>query len=187
MRVAERRDALRQRAAQLLGRQRMAHAAARPERGAVEASGVPLGALVAVGAAARVDDVRVRRADVLDVELVLLALRRHVVGQEDVGGLGDLVQHFLPARRRHVDADAALAAVGMLDQRVPVRVQLEAAHVDEAALGVAAHRVLHLDDVCAPVGEDRPRRRHERELRNLEDPNALHHLDQVSPLRWLLK
>ncbi len=65
---------------------------------------------------------------------------------------------------------------------MPVRVQLEAAHVDEAALGVAAHRVLHLDDVCAPVGEDRPRRGHERELRDLEDPNALHHLDQVSPL-----
>ena len=99
------------------------------------------------------------RADVLDVELVLLALRGQVVGQEDVGGLGDLVEHFLAVRRRHVDADAALAAVGMLDQRVAVRVELDAAHVDEAALGVAAHRVLDLDDVGAPVGEDRARRR----------------------------
>ena len=177
-RIAERRNALRQRAAEFLGCQRVAHAAARPERGAVESAGVAFGSLVAVGAAARVDDVRVGRADVLDVELVLLPLRGHVVGQEHVGGLGDLVEDFLAAGCGHVDADAALAAVGMLDQRVPVRIQLEAAHVDEAALGVAAHRVLDLDDVRAPVGEDRSGRRNERELRNLEDANALHHLDQ---------
>jgi hypothetical protein len=72
--------------------------------------------------------------------------------------------------------------VGMFDQRVPVRVELEATHVDEAALGITAHRVLHLDDVCAPVGEDRPGRRHERELCDFEDPDALHHLYQVRPL-----
>ena len=60
---------------------------------------------------------------------------------------------------------------------------LESAHVDEAALGVAAHRVLDLDDVGTPVGEDRPRRGHERELGHLEDANALHHLDQLNPLR----
>src|SRR3954471_23903838 len=47
-RVAERRDALRQCAAQLLGGQRVADAATRPERGAVEAAGVALGTLVAV-------------------------------------------------------------------------------------------------------------------------------------------
>ena len=106
------------------GRQRMADAAARPEGGAVEAADVALGALVAVGAAAGVDDVRVGRADVLDVELVLLALRGQVVGQEDVGGLGDLVEHLLALRRGDVDADAALAAVGVLDQRMAVRVEL---------------------------------------------------------------
>ena len=73
-----------------------------------------------------------------------------------------------------------LPAVGMLDERMPLRVQLEAAHVDEAALGVAAHRVLHLDDVGAPVGEDGARRGDEGELRDLEDPYALHHLDHAS-------
>ncbi len=85
--------------------------------------------------------------------------------------------HFLAARRGNVDPDAALAPVGMLHQRMPVRVDLDAAHVEEAALGVAAHRVLDLDDVRAPVGEDRSRRRDERELRELQDPKALHHLD----------
>ena len=179
--VAKRRDALRQSTAQLLGCQRMAHPAARPECGAVEASRIPFRPLVTVGAAARVDDVRIHRANVLDVELVLLPLRRHVVRQEDVGGLDDLVQDFLAARRRYVDADASFTSIGVLDQWVPIRVELEAAHVDEAALGVTAYWVLHLDDVCAPVGEDRPRRRHERELRDFENPNARHHLDQVSP------
>src|SRR6476469_32569 len=105
--------------------------------------------------------------------------------QEHVGGLGDLVEDLLASRSGHVDADAALTAIGMLDQRMPVRVELEAAHVDEAALGVAAHRMLHLDDVCAPVCEDRPGRGHKGELCNFEDANTLHDLDQVSPFpRW---
>src|SRR6478609_5854278 len=113
-RVAERRNALRQSAAQLFGGQRMTDAATGPERRAVVAPGVAFAALVAVRAAPGVDDVRVHGADVFDVELVLLPLRRHVVGQEDVGGLGDLVEPFLTARRRHVDTDASLTAIGML-------------------------------------------------------------------------
>src|SRR6478735_5232717 len=68
----------------------------------------------------------------------------------------------------------------MFDQRMPLRVHLKATHVDEAALGVAAHGVLHLDDVGAPVGEDSARGGNERELGNLEDPYALHHLDRGS-------
>ena len=64
----------------------------------------------------------------------------------------------------------------MFHQRMPVRVDLDATHVEEAALGVAAHRVLDFDDVRAPVGEDGSRRRDERELRKLEDPKARHYL-----------
>src|SRR5215207_11694782 len=110
----------------------MTHPAAGPERGAIEPADVSLRSLVAVGAATRVDDVRIGGADVFDVELVLLTLRRHVVGEEDIGGLGYLVEHFLAARCRHVDPNTALPAIGMLHQRMPVRVELEAAHVDEA-------------------------------------------------------
>jgi hypothetical protein len=60
-----------------------------------------------------------------------------------------------------------------------VRVELKAAHVDEAALSVPANGMLHFDDVGAPVREDRPRRGHERELGYLEDADALHHLHQL--------
>ncbi|ABK73678.1 hypothetical protein MSMEG_0584 [Mycolicibacterium smegmatis MC2 155] len=180
-RVAERGDPLRQRAAEFLGCQGVPHTAAGPERGAVEPAGEPLGPLVAVRAAARVDDVRVHRPDVLDVELVLLPGLRHVVGEEDIRHLRQLVEHLLPLGLGHVDADAALAAVGMLDQRMPVGVELEPAHVDEAPLGVAPHRMLNLDHVGAPVGEDRSGRGNERELRDLQHPYTLHDLDQGGP------
>lgn len=117
----------------------------------------------------------------LDIELVLLPGLRHVVGEEDVGGPGDLVEHLLTVGRGDVDADASLAAVGVLDQRMAVGVHLEAAHVDEPALGVAPHRMLDLDHIGAPVGEDRAGSRDEGELSYLEDTNALHDLDQVDP------
>jgi hypothetical protein len=47
-------------------------------------------------------------------------------------------------------------------------------------LGVTTQRVLDLEDVGAPVGEDCSRCRDERELRKLQDPKALHHVDQFS-------
>src|ERR1700712_5340216 len=92
-RVTERRDALRQRATEFLRREGMSDAAPGPKGGAVEPADVALGPLVSVGATARIDDVRVDRPDVLDVELVPLSDAGHEVGQEDVGGLGDLVEH----------------------------------------------------------------------------------------------
>ena len=163
------------------GRHGVGDAAARPEAGAVEAADQPLGPLVAQRRAARVDDVGIDRADVLDVELVLLAVLGEVVGQEHVGGLGQFVEHFLAFGRGEVDADAALAAVGVFDQRVAQRIELDPAHVEEAALGIAAHRMLDLDHVRAPVGEDRARRRRERELRHFEDAHALHYLGRHRP------
>ena len=57
----------------------------------------------------------------------------------------------------------------------------DAAHVEKAALRIAAHRMLDLDDVRAPVGEDRAGGGHERELRHLEDPNPFHHLRHIVP------
>ena len=91
----------------------------------------------------------------------------HVVGQEHFGGLGQFVEHLLPARRGDVDPNAALAPVGVLHQRMSVRVDLDATHVEKAALRVTLHGVLDLDDVGAPVGEDGSRGGDERELRNL--------------------
>ncbi len=116
----------------------------------------------------------------LHVELVLLPLCGLVVGKKYVGSLGQFVDHFLTARRGDVDTDAALTPVGMLHQRMTVRIDLDATHVEEAALGITAQRVLDFEDVRAPVGENRARRGDERELCKLEDSKALHYLDHFS-------
>src|SRR5687767_486145 len=112
----------------------MSDATARPEGRAVEAADIALGALVAVGAASRIDDLRIGRTNMLNIEFVLLSYGRQIVGEKYVGGLRDLVEQFLTLRGRHIDADAALAAVGMFHQSVAVRIERHATHVEKAAL-----------------------------------------------------
>ena len=82
-------------------------------------------------------------------------------GQEHIGAAGQLVEHFLALGHRHVQAEAALAAVGVLD--VGIRVTFDAQHagLPESALRVTGHRVLDLDHVGAPFGQHRTRRRDE--------------------------
>ena len=111
---------------------------------------------------------------------------REKVGQEHVGGFRQVVEQFLSFGRRNIDPHAALAAVGMLDQRVPQRIERDPAHVEEPALGIAAHRMLDLDNVRAPIGENRARRRNKGKLRHFEDANALHYLDHVSSASCVL-
>ena len=109
-----------------------------------------------------------------DIELVFLAMLGKVIGQEYVRLLRQLIEHFLPPGCGKIDADAALAAVGMLDQRVPQGIELDPAHVEETALGIAAHRMLDLDHVGPPVGEDRAGGGSEGELRDFQNAHALH-------------
>ena len=45
--------------------------------------------------------------------------------------------------------------------------------------GIPALRMLDLDDVGAPVGEDGPGRGHECELGHFQDADALHHLSHA--------
>jgi len=71
-------------------------------------------------------------------------------GEEHVGTLGKLEQHFFALGHRHVKADAALAAVGVLDVRVGVALDTERAGLAQPALRVTGECVLDLDDVGAP-------------------------------------
>ena len=52
----------------------------------------------------------------------------------------------------------------------------------QTALRVAGLRVLDLDDVGAPLREDRARDRHERPRRDLDDPDPGQHFLHVVPL-----
>ncbi|RYY34369.1 hypothetical protein EON62_03365, partial [archaeon] len=81
---------------------------------------------------------------------------------------------LLPFRRGDVDADAALAAVGMRHQRVALGIDPLAGDVDHPALRVAAHRMLDLDDVGAPVRKDGAGCWHEGELGDFEHPHPTH-------------
>ncbi|MBE1536870.1 hypothetical protein H4W34_006703 [Actinomadura algeriensis] len=121
--------------------------------------------------------VGVHRADVLDVDAQPRAGAGKEVGEEHVAGADQLVEHRRRLRLLQSEPDAALAAVRAVHHRrerraVPADVLAE--HLDDPALRVALLRVLHLDDVGAPVREDRTGGRDVRELGDLEDPDAPH-------------
>ncbi len=183
-RVAECGNTLGERTLELLRRHGITDAAARPEGRAVETADIALRSLVAVGAAPRINDLGIRRADVLDIELELLTLRGQVIGEEDVAGLGDLVEQLHARGGGEIETDAALTAVRMLHQGVAHGVELHAAQIDETALRIAAHGMLDLDHVCAPVGQDGAGGGHERELRDLQHPDPFHNLRHNYPRRF---
>src|SRR5581483_12184577 len=73
------------------------------------------------------------------------------------------------------DADALLPTVRKLDHVVDATGTLRhEAHRRQPPLGVTGHGVLDLDDVGPPLGEHRPRRRHVRPRRNLDDAHTVH-------------
>jgi len=81
------------------------------------------------------------------------------VGEEHVGGLHQLHEDGVGVGVLEGEADAALAAVRVLHQRLERAVRRAAGSEAEAALRVAGLGVLDLDHVGAPVGEDRAGRR----------------------------
>jgi len=115
------------------------------------------------------------RAQVLQLDLELLADPRQLVGQEHVCRGRQLVEDVEALGRAEVERHAALAAVRVFQERVHVAADGDDARRRQAAHGVAALGGLHLDHLGAPVGQQRRGRRHERVLCNLEDADALHH------------
>ena len=86
---------------------------------------------------------------------------------------GELVEDLERALVLERQTDAALAPVGVLDDRMEVAL-LPAAQPAHAALRVAGGGVLDLHDVGTPVGQDRTGRGREGELRHLQDPHPFH-------------
>ena len=73
---------------------------------------------LAHSAPADVNDARVAGANVLDVDAHLLAGGRQKAGEEDIRGLGQLIENFEPALGSKIDADAPLAPVGLFDHEI---------------------------------------------------------------------
>ena len=174
-RVAERRT---RRAGQVVGPGHLhgrGDAGAHPEPQEVVAAEVLVRSQRAVARAARVDDVRVGRADVVDVHLELAGDGRQLVGEEHVRRRREPVQDLAPGIGRQVQAEALLPAVGVLHEHVhPAAADVQPTHVAQTALRVAPLDVLDLDDRGTPVREDAGRQRCERVLGDLEDAHAAH-------------
>jgi hypothetical protein len=112
---------------------------------------VGVGALRALPVTAHVDDVRVVRADVVDLDVELLEHARQLVGEEDVRRRRELVEDVEAFGLGEVEREALLASVGVLEQHVHVQRDVHRARRREAAHRVAALDVLDLDDLRAPV------------------------------------
>ena len=154
-------------------RQRGAEPAPGPVGSGVVGGLVGVGPAHAVAVAARVDDLGVDRADVVDVEPELRERRRQEVRDEHVRGLDQAQQQVAALGGRDVEADAALAAVVHLHRLVhSARREAEDALAHEAAVAVTGDGVLDLDHVGTPVGEQRAARGHEHELGELDDTDA---------------
>src|ERR1700738_4777550 len=146
---------------------------ARPEGGVDVPAGVRLRPARAVRRTAGVDDTRVDRPDVGDVDVPSRPPGRQDVGQEDIALRCQAQQQVVAFIGRDVQADAALAPVGQLDH-VGHTALRDQAGGDQAALRVAAHRMLDLDHVRAPLGQDRAGHGHVRPGRHLEHADSAH-------------
>ncbi len=160
------------------------HGAAGPAPVAQEVvtAAVGLGAAFAATGPGHVDDVWVVGADVLELDVELLAHSRKLVGEEHVGRRGQPVDEVEALLGGDVDADALLPPVGVLEEHVHIAHRGHDAARGEAAHGVAALGVLDLDDLGAPVGQDGRGRRHERVLGHLQDANTFHDVCQRGSL-----
>ena len=149
---------------------------AAPERGHVVTAAVGLGAARAERAAARVDDLRVHGAHVVDLDAELPAGGGQQRREEHVGAANQIVEHLATRVGADVDADAALAAVRVLEVHVDVGVGHERAGAHQAALRIAGHGVFDLDHVRAPVGQHAAGRGDEAPHRYFDDAHTLHRL-----------
>lgn len=154
------------------GRDRRSGSRPAPEGGHVVATLFRFGAPGAERAPSGVDDLRIDRTNVVDIDAELLPVSGKEAREEHIRAAGQLVEHFLALRHRYVQPDAALAAVGVLD--VGVGIALDAQHpgLAEPTLRVTGHRVLDLDHLGAPLGQHGARRRDEPVHGDFQDADA---------------
>jgi hypothetical protein len=132
------------------------HATSRPIARAVKAAELRVPATHALATSADVDDLRVHGANVFDVDAGALQCSGPPVGEKDIAGFGQPQQDLAAGGRLQVEADAALASVGVLVHEGHGDfgfVWREAAR-NKPTAGIAGDRMLDLDHVGAPVRQN---------------------------------
>jgi hypothetical protein len=129
-----------------------------------------------MAAPAHVDDLRIRLPDVVNLNAEPCACIGQEVGQEDVGVLTELQKDSMAVWMIERETDAALTPVRMLHQWLKRSHCHPAGPEAQTSLRIAHHRVLDLDDVGTPVGQDGTSSRSEGELGDLDHLDALHRL-----------
>ena len=158
------------------------HPAAGQVCGRVESALVAIGSADAGAGAARDDDVRIERADVLDRQPRPLQRAGQPVGQEHVRGGQQATEVLAAGVGLDVDRDAALAAVADLEDEVDVGARVLPGETadHQRPTGVTRLDVLHLDDVGAPIRQRRTGGRHVRPRRQLDDAYSAQHFGHCS-------
>ena len=157
------------------------HARAGPEGQGVVGPLVGVRSALALTRPAHVNDAGVLGPNLVHPDLQLRPHARELVGQEDVGRPGQLVEDLQTLGRGQVETQALLPPVRVLEQHVDVVGDERQTRRGQAAHGIAPLHVLDLDDLGAPVGQQSRCRGHERVLGHLEDPDTLQYGGHASP------
>ena len=158
-------------------RERVRDPATRQICGGVEPAAIPIRAPHPQPGAARDDDLRVERANVLDGEPGPLECAGQPIGQEDIRTGQQPAEQLAAHFGFDVDRDAALTAVAQLEDEVGIRAGGFAGETadDQRAPGITRGDAFHLDHVGAPVRQGGTGRRYVGPRRQLDDPDTAEH------------
>ncbi len=124
---------------------------------------VSVGPTRAVPVSAGVDQTRITLGQHVGIEPEPFEGFGAKIGQEDVGGLEEPIQHDPPGFRLDVQGDGALPSIGQCQGKVDAAGFAPDPLGCETAIRVTLE-ALDVDDVCAPVSQKRSRNRHEDPL-----------------------
>ena len=172
-----------QRSLRAARRQRGRDPSTRPVRGPVEGRGLGERSVLPEARPADVDDVVVHRADVVHVDAESRANARPEVGHEDVGPSHQFAQQLAAAWLREVEPERTLPAVRVLEAQIDAVDRRRHTRGHETPVRITRFRMLHLDDLGAPVGEHHAGERHEDERPDLDDLDLTENLEHVADRR----
>ena len=142
-------------------RQQVLHATPGPVGADVIAPPIRVRAPCSKGRAQHIDGRWIVLSDVVNVDPKALTRSWAEAGEKDVSVLHHLRQEVPAFVCGEIDRHRSFAAIGRLEERVHPAVHVVKADGHEPPVRVTGDRMLDLDDLRAPLGQDRALHRHE--------------------------